>query len=131
MDELCSAGISPQTFHQRHEIGQRIRKGRPLLQSLHGLFGTLLPDAERLYPGLLDLLQGADLADVRVRRISRAELPRADGVPGTLGVAAGAWVAPGAGGKDGRVHGVHVRDGDAEDELVLWRGHPCSLVAAC
>lgn len=102
----------------------------PLLQSLNGLFGTFLPDAERFDPGLLDLLQGADLADVRVRRISRAELAGPNCVPGTLCVAPGAWVAPGSRGKDGRVHGFHVRDGNAEDKLVLGRGHLCSLVAA-
>lgn len=102
----------------------------PLLQSLNGLFGTFLPDAERFDPGLLDLLQGADLADMRVCRISRTELAGPDRVPRAFGVAPGAWVAPGAGGEDGRVHGLHVRDGNAEDKLVLRRGHLCSLVAA-
>lgn len=99
-------------------------KGRyALLQGLHGLLGTFLPDAERLHPGLLDLLQRADLTNVRVRRVPRPELAGPDRVPGTLGVVSGPWVAPGAGGKDGRVHGFHVRDGDEEDELVLCRGH--------
>lgn len=122
---MSSAGqesASP-TLQQGHDMMTNRQRARALLQGLHGLLGAFLPDAERLNPGLLDLLQGADLADVRVRRVPGAELAGPDRGPGTFGVVPGAGVAPGAGGEDGRLDGFRLRDGDVEDEFVFRRGH--------
>lgn len=123
MDELCRIGISLLGSNRDTTIPGQKGGGHPLLQSFHSLFGTFFSDAERLNLGLLNLLQDADLADVRICRVSWAELAGPDRVPGTFGIVPGAWIASGAGGKDGLVYGIHVRDGNVKDELVSRRSH--------
>jgi hypothetical protein len=87
------------------------------LQRRNRLPRNLLTHAQRLDPRLLHLFQRANAPDMRIRRVSGAELPGAHGGPATLGVVSWARVAARASGEDGGFAGFERGRRHEEDEL--------------
>lgn len=93
-----------------------------LLQRRNRLPRNLLPNAKRLDPCLLNILELPHLTNVRFGRVARTELARTHDGEAALGVVARAGVAPRPGGKDGSFAGLEGGGGDVEDEFVPGEG---------